>query len=326
MKYVTNKAKIIFTIIFSISVSFAAAQSAEEAYELYQSGVKALEAKNYEAAIDNLNKSVKMYEGVTGLEGTEVIKESAIQGVMQAHYAYGMQFYQDKDFDNALEQFRTTIDLAEKHNNDDLKDRALRYQGSVYNSKASALFNEQKFDDVIEVTTKAIEFSDDNEMAYFWRGRAWDKKNDLDKMKADLDKCIALSSNDPQKAKTVSNAGKIASNAYMSAAVTQIKDKKYAEALEFLNIAVIYPDVNPNAYYYAALSCNALSKWDAAIEAATKALSLELKDTSPTYYELGRAYEGAGKTAEACNAYKKVTSGQSKQAADYQIEHVLKCN
>lgn len=326
MKYTTNKIKIVLTIIFSAAVFFAAAQSAEEAYTLYQAGAKALEVKNYPDAIQNLDKSLKMYEGVTGLDGTEAIKESAKQGLMQAYYAYGMQLYQEKDFDKALEQFQTTVEMAKANNKEDMVEKALKYQGNVYNSKASALFNEQKYDEAIEAANQTIALDPDNEMAYFWRGRTYDKMDDLDKMKADLDKCIELSKGDPKKEKTLSNAAKIAGNAYMSAGIAQIKEKKYAEALGFLDIAIAYPEINPNAYYYAALANNELSKWDAAIEAAKTALTLELKDTSPTYYQLGKAYEGAGKTAEACDAYKKVTTGQSKQAADYQIEHVLKCN
>jgi tetratricopeptide (TPR) repeat protein len=112
----------------------------------------------------------------------------------------------------------------------------------------------------------------------------------------------------------------------MTAGIDAIKSKKYTEAVPNLQAAVSYPEINANAYYYLAVSCNELKKWNDAITAANQALTMDMKDTSATYFELGKAYEGLGKKNEACIAYKKVTSEQYKKSAEYQIQTVLKCN
>lgn len=326
MKHLLKRVSIVLAVVFCVGIYSATAQSAEEAYSLYESGIKALETKNFETAISSLSKSIEMYGSVTGVEGAATIEQSAKQALMQAHYAYGMNLYQDKNFDKALEQFATTAEQAKNNNNGDLLQKAMQYQGNVYNSKASTLYNEKDYDGAIAAANEALTFDADNEMSYFWRGRSYDKKDDLNNMKADLDKCMELTKDDAKKAKTYANAAKIAGAAFMNAGVNDIKNKKYTAAIESLKIAVSYPDINPNAYYYTAVAYNGLSKWNEAIEAASTALTMELKDPSATYYELGRAHEGAGNTTEACNAYKKVTTGQSKQAAEYQMQHVLKCN
>jgi len=323
-----KKVTTIFTIIFCAWTMNVAAQSAEEAYDLYQKGIRAVEAKDYEAAINNLVASLNMYEGIDpeGLEGIETVKEGAKQALVQTYYAYGMDLYQEKDFDKALQQFKNTEDFAKKTNNDDLATKASAYIGRVYISKASAAFTEKQYDETISFADEVLKTDNNSEAAYLWRGRAYKEKGDLNKMKTDLDKCMELTKDDEQKATTYSNAAKIAGAAYMSAGTDAIKNKKYADAVSHLETATSYPETNANTYYYLAMAYNALSKWNDAVTAADKALTMDLKDPSATYLELGKAYEGLGKKTEACTAYKKVTTEQYKKVADYQMQTVLKCD
>jgi tetratricopeptide (TPR) repeat protein len=317
------------TIILCVSAMNVAAQSAEEVYELYQKGMKAIEAKDYETAINDLTASLTMYGKITdfeGIEGIDVIKEGAEQALSQTYYTYAMDLYQEKNFDKALEHFKNTENIAKNSNNNDLAARASSYIVRVYVSKASAAFVEKQYDETITAADEALKIDNENDMAYLWRGRAYKEKNDLGKMKADLDKCMELTKDNEQKVTTYSNAAKIAGAAYMSAGTTAITNKKYTEAISNLETAVSYPEINANAYYYLALAYNALSKWNDAVTASNKALAMDLKDPSATYLELGKAYEGLGKKTEACNAYKKVTTEQFKKVADYQIQQVLKCN
>ena len=321
-----KKVRTIIATILCISAMNVAAQSAEEVYDLYQKGMKSIEAKNYETAINDLTASLNIYEKVTDFEGIETIKESAEQALAQTYYVYGMDLYQEKNFDKALEQFKNAEDFAKNIGNNDITTKASTYVGRVYVSKSSAAFTEKQYDEAIIAAAEALKIDNENETAYLCRGRAYKEKGELDKMKTDLDKCIELTKDDKQKATTYSNAAKIASAAYMNAGTDAIKNKKYSEAISHLETAASYPEVNANTYYYLAMSYNALSKWNEAVTAANKALSSDLKDFSGIYLELGKAYEGLGKKNEACNAYKKVTTDQYKKVADYQMQNVLKCN
>ncbi|MCL2040846.1 MAG: tetratricopeptide repeat protein [Bacteroidales bacterium] len=324
-----KKVTTIFTIIFYACALNVAAQSAEEAYELYQNGIKAVETKDYETAINELSASLTMYEKMSdleGIEGAETVIESAKQALAQTYYAYGMELYQEKNFDKALLRFKDAEECAKNSDNDDIATKASNYVGRVYISKASATFTDKQYDETIAAADAVLKMESENETAYFWRGRAYKEKGDLNKMKADLDKCMELTQGDEQKATTYANAAKIASSAYMSAGTDAIKNKKYTEAITHLETAASYPESNANIYYYMASAYNLLSKWNDAITAANKALSMELKDPSATYYELGKAYEGLGKKSDACTAYKKVTAEQYKKVAEYQMQTVLKCN
>ena len=321
-----KKVTTIITISFCVLTMNVFAQSAEEAYDLYQQGIKAVGEKNYEAAIKDLTASLTMYEAITDLEGAEVVKESAQKALAQTYYAYAVSLNQEKEFDKAIEQFKNAENFAVATNNEEIADRASSFVGRVYLAKASATFTDKQYDETIAAADEVLKMDAENEMAYFWRGRAYREQGDLTKMKADLDKCMELSKDDEQKEKTYSNAAKIAGAAYMAAGADALKAKKYTDAIANLEIATSYPEINANAFYYLAVAYNALSKWNDAVTAAEKALTMDLKDPSATYFELGKAYEGAGKKTEACAAYKKVTSEQYKKNAEYQMQTVLKCN
>ncbi|MCL2511590.1 MAG: hypothetical protein FWF09_06030, partial [Bacteroidales bacterium] len=60
-----KKVTTIITIIFCVLTMNVFAQSAEEAYDLYQQGIKAVGEKDYEAAIKDLTASLTMYETIT---------------------------------------------------------------------------------------------------------------------------------------------------------------------------------------------------------------------------------------------------------------------
>jgi len=329
MTHLIKKVTAIITMILCMSAMNISAQTAEEVYSLYQKGIKAIEAKNYEAAINDLTTSLELYEKITnfeGLDGIGEIKEGTEQALSTTHYNYAMDLYQEKNFDKALTHFKKAEEVATKNNNNELAGRASVYIVRVHISKASAAFNEKQYDETISSAENVLKIEKDNEMAYLWRGRAYKEKGDLGKMKTDLDKCMELTKDNEQKATTYSNAAKIAGAAYMSTGTDAIKNKKYIEAVSNLETAVTYPEINANAYYYLAMSYNLLSKWNDAVNAANKAISMDLKDPSGTYLELGKAYEGLGKKTEACNAYKKVTAEQFKKVAEYQMQQVLKCN
>ena len=321
-----KKVTTIFTIIFCALAFHATAQTPEEvSYNLYLKGIRAVEDKNYEDAIKDLTAAFNMYENAD-FKGTENVKESARQALSQTYYVYAMDLYQEKNLDKAIEYLKNAENFAKIGSNDDIATKASSFRGKVYISKASATFTDKQYDETIAAANEALKIDDANENAYLWRGRAYKEKGDLKKMKTDLDKCMELSKSDEQKEKTYSNAAKIAGAAYMAAGTDAIKVKKYTEAISNLETSITYSEPNANTYYYLALSYNALNKWNDAVTAANKALSMDMKDPSATYLELGKAYEGLGKKTEACTAYKKVTSEQHKKIADYQIQNVLKCN
>ena len=329
MTHFISKVTAIITIFVCVSAMNVAAQSAEEVYDLYQKGMKAIESKDYEAAINDLTASLNMYGKITdfeGIEGIDVIKEGAEQALLQTYYTYGIDLYQEKNLDKALAHFKNAEEIAKENNNSDFASRASSYIVRVYISKSSVAFNDKKYDEAIATADEALKIENENESAYLWRGRAYKEKGDIKKMKADLEKCMELTKDNEQKATTYSNAAKIIFAAYMNAGTEAIKNKKFTDAVANLETAVSYPEVHANAYYYLAMAYNALSKWNDAVTAANKALAMDIKDQSGTYMELGKAYEGLSKKTEACNAYKKVTAEPFKKSAEYQMQQVLKCN
>ena len=105
-------------------------------------------------------------------------------------------------------------------------------------------------------------------------------------------------------------------------------EEKYTDAEKYLKLALEFDNESPLAYYLLAAVNNIQSSYDAAIEAADKALEYESDDSvkkARIYYELANALKEKGNNDKACDAYKKASYGAYKDAAEYQIMHVLKC-
>ena len=98
--------------------------------------------------------------------------------------------------------------------------------------------------------------------------------------------------------------------------------------IKYLKNSLEFDGENATAYFLLSQICNSQSKWEEAIENANKAMEYEKDDPeekAKIYFELGNAFSGKGENSNACDAYKKSAIGAFKAAAEYQIEHVLKC-
>ncbi|PIE87919.1 MAG: hypothetical protein CSA04_04530, partial [Bacteroidetes bacterium] len=117
-------------------------------------------------------------------------------------------------------------------------------------------------------------------------------------------------------------------NVYLGLTQKDITKKNFKSALSNAQSVLKYDEKNGNAYYLMAVANNNLNNTDAAIEAGTK--SLEYSDNSQEtqagiHLELGKAYEAAGNSAQACKEYKLAAFGKFKAEAEYKTKEVLKC-
>jgi tetratricopeptide (TPR) repeat protein len=104
--------------------------------------------------------------------------------------------------------------------------------------------------------------------------------------------------------------------------------KKYDEAIGYLKKSLEFDGENATTYFLMVQIYSGLQNCDETIVAANKGLEYEKEDPSEKakfYYELGNAYMGKNENEKACDAYKKAAIGPFKESAEYQIQHVLKC-
>lgn len=253
------------------------------------------------------------------------LKTNAVKVIPDWQYSIANGFLKDKNFDLAIPAFEKTIELATRFDDADIKGKAGNQLPKVLFSKGNALSKADDFDGAISYFDRAIALDPEYAKAFLMKGQALKKKGDSEGMKTSLDKAIELAGKTNDTA-TVGNAKKIMGGDFLSRANTAFKAKNYSSAIDLASSAVEYTP-SSSAYLIMAVSYNATSKFDSAIEAARKGSELETNadKISDFNFQIGKAYEGKKDSKNACAAYKKVTSGPNKAAADYQIKTVLKC-
>lgn len=210
-------------------------------------------------------------------------------------------------------------------------------KSNIYAKQAKDAYDAGNYEQAITLSTQSIQELSDNTTAYFYRGRAYEKQGDLNKMEENFVQCINLTKDDPQAIGINQSVKKSARSAYIkeSQKFIQVAQKCTPEqeatkienlekALALLRSAEKY-DSDANTYYHLALINNGLKKYQEALNAANAGLPLETKNQSNFYFMIGQSYEGLGDIEKACANYKLVRDGSYVKPAGFQRDQVLKC-
>lgn len=317
-----NVLKRIFTLIVVASLGFYAnAQTQNEVAEVFNQGMSQIET-DPAAALETFKKAHLMAADL-GEEGEEIKQNCEIQiPTMQYKVAYNL--YKDKKIVEAIAAFEETVVVSEKYNSAEMKDKAKDIIPKLYNAVAGSYSKNDEFDKAIENYNKAIEADPNYVTAYLGMALVYRKMEDETKLAETLDKIKAFNN-----AKADEQANKIGYAFYVKQGAGLIGSKDYSNAEKMLVKATNYDDSNAVTYYQLAKAYNGLKDYDKAIEASNKAIELEnggVEKKAKLYYELALSYQAKGDNASACDAFKNAAYGAYKANAEYQIEHVLKCN
>lgn len=312
-------------VLFLIGlVSFSFAQDLNEAGTAFNDGNEAIKAKKFADAVKHYENSLDMCQMIGG-DAAEL--QSKVEGQLTKAYYYNAQvLYKKKKFDDSVAEFKKAIAAADVSNDAKTKKKADDFIPKVYSSQGLSYIKEKKYDEAIGIFNKALEYKEACVNAYYGLGLAYKEKDDIDQAVANFDAALANGKDNPKAAKTVKKVKSAGSKMLEATAAKELQIEHAQQAADYLSKSIEYSGGSFNSYYLLALANNKLKKFDAAIEAATAGLTFEGGDKNSLNFELGKAYEGKGDSANACAAYKKVTSGPNVQAAQFQVKEVLKCN
>lgn len=312
-------------VLFLIGlVSFSYAQDLNEAGTAFNDGNEALKAKKFADAVRHYENSLDICQMI-GADATELQTKVEDQ-ITKAYYYNAQVTYKKKKFDEAIAEFNKAIKAAEVSNNSKIKTKSQGFIPKVYSSQGLALIQDKKYDEAITIFNKALDYKEECVNAFYGLGIAYKEKDDIDQAIVNFDAAISNGANNPKANKTVNNAKSAGQIMLEAAAAKELQIEHSKEAIEYIIKAIEYGGGSFNSYYLLALAYNKTQNFDAAVDAATKGLTFQGGDVNSLNFELGKAYEGKGDSANACAAYKKVTSGPNVQAAQFQVKEALKCN
>jgi tetratricopeptide (TPR) repeat protein len=312
--------RIILSAILIAFIFPAFSQTLDEAGAAFNQGIQFSKELNYAEAVKSYVTTIQICEQL-GDEGME-LQLKAEQQMPSTYFNIAKGYYEAKKYNEAIENFDFAATWADKMGEAKTADASRTYLAGIYTALGNSELKAEAFDKALEKYNKALSYKPEYYKAYYGMGVTYKKQDNLPMMKESLDKVIAMAGDD---AKTIGQAKDAAASAYLNTGAKALQANGYAKAIDNLNAALAYDTTNYKTYYYLAISYNGTGKSDDAIAAANKAIELSTEDKSDIYMELGKAYEKKGDNPAACEAYKKVTSGNNVEPAKYQVEQVLKC-
>lgn len=265
----------------------------EAALEAYNNGIK-IANEDPNGAIQLLEKAVEIAEQLDS-NGMDILAE-ATEKLPGLYYNRSANFAKEKQYDEAIESFKATMEVAEKYGDEKINDASNKTLYKLYFARGYGKYKADDFDGAIADIDASLALQPKYGKAMYIRGLALDKKGDIDGMVEQMDALIELDN------KMADRAAKAAHLSLKGHGKDLNKDKKYSDAVKYLTMAIEkYPQEGKD-------------------EAATNA------ENAGVYFELGNAYWGLNNKAEACAAYRKAAYGPYEANAKYQLDNVVKCN
>lgn len=243
------------------------------------------------------------------------------------YFRVGTEQQREGNTDAALAAFHKSFDLGLEYNDPNTVARAQNILGRLYLSQGNAAYRASENEQAIALLTKSVEYDPDNQRTYLLMGLANRRLENPEGMISAMDMAIekAKASGDDQ---TLATAEKSVRDYLAVRANRSIQGGRGAEAIDYLNTAINYGE-EAQTYFLLTLAYNSMQQWDNAINAANKALELEVDDAAEKakiYFEKGNALREKGDDTAACTAFRNAAHGNFTEAANYQIEHVLRCD
>jgi len=299
------------------------AQSVQDAGKLYNQANQQFKSRAY-------GQAVKLYE-----EALKTCKEAGPDAMQlqtqvqsqltQAYFWNGILFYQKRQFDNAIAQFKKGANMAALIGNAHYKKLSSDYEARVYASKGNSLLLQKKYTEAAAQYEAGLKAFPNSINAYFGKCLLANDQKNYSELKAMVQKVKSLIPTNPKGGQYYGKARSVAFGAFLNAGASDLQKENYQSALSNFNQAKSYYAASGVLHYYMAVANAKLKRWDAAITNGRKALSLNYKSKSDVYFTLGEAYQGKGMKTQACTSFKRVVKGPNVKLAKYQIKTVLKC-
>ncbi len=299
-------------------------QTKREAVEAYNSGASLIK-DDPQGALEQLYRALEVsedleYEG----EETKVLAESLIP---TAHFNLAMNLYREKKMYETLDQLEKSRETAIKYFDKNTQAKAERLIPQLYNQMGNIEYRNNSFEKAIDYFTKSINIKKDYPDPYLGIALSNEKLENYEGMLEFLKQTleVAKSANDRSKAE---DALKKANSYLLSNAQDFEKVKEHGKAIEFYTKYLEFDSTDAAIHFKIGENNLSLKQWDQAVEFFTKTLEKgnSSLDTALIYYQIGVAYQGKNLKSEACDAFRKASSGQYLENAKYQIEQVLKCD
>ena len=314
--YVMMKKLILVLATALLSAGFMSAQDLAQATEMYNNGANALTTGDKKSALEYFQKAYEMGKAI-GDEAEELVKNCK-QAIPTVMLSMAKELSNNKEYDNALERLQAAITVAKDFAVSEVEEEATSLLPQIELMKdmdaANDAFNAKDLAGAAALYNKVLEADPSNGPASIRLVQCLANAGKIDEAKAALATAEANGQGE--------NAKKVIGGALLKVAASDLKEKKFAEALAN---AVQVNDYTENAQAFLVAgqasqqlkkNADAIKYFEQYLEAAPNA-----KNANAITFTLGALYQGANNKTKALENYKKVVNDpkwgvQAKQMID----------
>jgi len=313
----------IITVIVFTQISLSA-QELNDAINAYNQGVALIKAEDTQGAIAAMENCVTLCEQVG--DTASDIKFKAIQQIPGLYYKRSYTLYSvDKNIPACIASSKTTMQVSEKYNATDTREKAQKLLIQAYSSLGTTFYNGNENEKAIAVFDSILAINPEHTKSIYNKALTYKKMNDQAKFGETIDLFIT-------KIKVVGDtvqlaqANKLALDYYRNSGVKANQANKPADAINLLNSALKY-GTDKDIYYQLANVYNKQKNYTNGVSNAQKGLEMETgtpEAKAKFYYELAVAQAGKGDVGNACESFKSANFAPFVEAVKAQRTN-LKC-
>ena len=314
--YVMMKKLILVLATALLSAGIMSAQDLAQATEMYNNGANALTTGDKKSALEYFQKAYEMGKAI-GDEAEELVKNCK-QAIPTVMLSMAKELSNNKEYDNALERLQAAITVAKDFAVSEVEEEATSLLPQIELMKdmdaANDAFNAKDLAGAAALYNKVLEADPSNGPASIRLVQCLANAGKIDEAKAALATAEANGQGE--------NAKKVIGGALLKVAASDLKEKKFAEALANAVQVNDYTE-NAQAFLVAGQASQQLKKNADAIKYFEQYLAAAptAKNANAITFTVGALYQGAGNKVKALENYKKVVNDpqlgvQAKQMID----------
>lgn len=315
---------ILMTIVATLAVNTAAAQTMDEAVAKYEAGMAKLNAKSYAESIKLLTESMNMGIDLEA-DGAELVRE--IQGLLpKISMQEGMTAAQTKNYDVAIASFLKAEELADLYNDVQTRRQASRYISNVYMAVGAESFNAKDYTKALEAFSKGYEQDPQNVKLAIFTAKSYAELGELVKA-ADIYKGVIEAAAQNSKFAEDAKSATTDITTYVLVGISEAgKEQNLDKTIELADLLATAVPNEPLSNLAVIQLANNLKKYDIVIERGDKAAEAqtEPEKKSEAYFLQGVAYQNKENKAKAIESFRKVTAGPNVAAARTAVTELSK--
>jgi len=323
----------LFMALGLAEISNAQDEVRAEAVELYNEAQELAGNNQFGDAIAMYREALLISQEHAGLSDITDLIVERLPRVYASRASNAYREYQSartmESVNSAIDYFKASRDAAQEFGDAQVEQQATNAIPQLYYIRGILNFRAENFDASMADLDEAIALNSNYAAAYYQKGIVQKQidPEDIESFMYWYDRAIEIAEN-VNDTRTLNSARSGARDELIFRAVNIAEERRFARAIELLEMVENYDASSYEAHYRLSEIYNERGNWSSAESSARRSLELHTggaADKAKIYFELGTALKGQGRVEEACSAFENARFGNFTDPANHELQFELRC-